>query len=106
MEGLGSEAEAISQKLADEVMVVVERLGLSGKLFYKRLTAVNRNCFFDSIFQWMSDPANNFTVNFIVVSCHGLRQIVVDFVEGFEGNDMFFAMIILFIDGLGPLFPT
>jgi hypothetical protein len=49
MEGLGSEAEAISQKLADEVMVVVERLGLSGKLFYKRLTAVDGNCFFDCI---------------------------------------------------------
>jgi hypothetical protein len=50
MEGLGSEAEAaISQKLADEVMVVVARLGLTGKLFYKTLTAVDGNCFFTCI---------------------------------------------------------
>jgi hypothetical protein len=82
------EQTEVSQKLADEIMAfITTAFGLKDQLFYKELTTSN-----DSIFQWKSDPSNNYNHFSNINSYHELRLAVVDFVETLEGDDSFYAM--------------
>jgi hypothetical protein len=95
----------VSQKLADEIMVFITAFGLKDQLFYKELTTSNGACFFDSIFQWKSDPTNNYNHFSNINSYHELRLAVVDFVETLEGDDSFYAMKVGCILDYFNLFP-
>jgi hypothetical protein len=86
------EQTEVSQKLADEIMAFLTAFGLKDQLFYKELTTSNGACFFDSIFQWKSDPTNNYNHFSNINSYHELRLAVVDFVETLDGDDSFYAM--------------
>jgi hypothetical protein len=86
------EQTEVSQKLADEIMAFITAFGLKDQLFYKELTTSNGACFFDSIFQWKSDPTNNYNHFSKINSYHELRLAVVDFVKTLEGDDSFYAM--------------